>query len=354
MDRAADVVVVGGGIAGLVATSLLHEQVGVVCLEARERVGPGVERGGLARPRRDVVLGRPVGDRRDGRVDGVVDLSQVLDGDALFEQPTGEVDRVAGNPIDRPAWRLDGGMQTLALELARRLPAGTVQTEMAVRRVGFEADGSVLVTTDAGTVSASAIVLAVPPALAVESIAFTPALPPGLIQAAQAVHTWMSDTVKVVARFEAPFWRDAGLAGAALSHVGPFCEFHDHSGPDADQAALFGFAPAVRLGGASTDEIAARFEEQVVRLLGSSAQRPDEIHIADWSSDPLTAATSPATPSSYWYYGTPVLRLPHLDGRLIFGSTETASAFPGYLEGAVLAGRRAAGQALDRTAKRAR
>jgi monoamine oxidase len=71
----------------------------------------------------------------------------------------------------------------------------------------------VLITTDTATVGASVIVLAVPPALAVESITFTPALPPGVIEAAQAVHTWMSDTVKVVARFEEPFWREAGLAG---------------------------------------------------------------------------------------------------------------------------------------------
>jgi protoporphyrinogen oxidase len=75
-------------------------------------------------------------------------------------------------------------MQTLALELTRRLPTGTVQTGAAVRSVAFEANGSVLVTTGTATVTASAIVLAVPPALAIESIASTPALPPGLIQAA--------------------------------------------------------------------------------------------------------------------------------------------------------------------------
>jgi monoamine oxidase len=238
-------------------------------------------------------------------------------------------------------------MQAVPLELARRLPADTVQTGAAVRSVAFEADGSLLVTTDAGTVAATAIVLAVPPALAVDSIAFTPALAPGLVEAASAVHTWMSDTVKVVARYPEPFWRDAGLAGAALSHVGPFCEFHDHTGPDGDgQAALFGFAPAARLGGASTDQIAEQFVEHAARLW--AAPEPLELHVADWSTDRFTAARDTATPSTSWYYGTPLLRLPHLDGRLVFGSTETGSAFPGYLEGAVLAGRRAAGQVLDR------
>ena len=199
------------------------------------------------------------------------------------------------------------------------------------------------------TFVASTALLAVPPKLAVESIAFEPALPPALVDAAQAVHTWMSDTVKVLARFEEPFWREGGLAGAALSHVGPFCEFHDHSGPEPGQAALFGFAPAARLGGASRDETATQFKAQVDRLWGPNAPEPLELHVADWSADPFTS-TSPARPSAGWYYGTPVLRLPQIDGRLIFGSSETGPAFPGYLEGAVLAGRRAAGQALDRRA----
>jgi monoamine oxidase len=239
-------------------------------------------------------------------------------------------------------------MEAVPLALARALPAEAVKTATAVRSIAFEADGAVRVTTGAESFTASTVVVAVPPALAIESIAFSPALPPALAQAAQAVHTWMSDTVKLIARFEAPFWREAGLAGAALSHVGPFCEFHDHSGPASGQAALFGFAPAARLGGASTSEIAARFREQVVRLWGPVVPEMTGIHVADWSRDPFTAPARPARPSTAWYYGTPVLRLPHADGRLMFGSTETASAFPGYLEGAVLAGRRAAEQARDR------
>lgn len=204
-----------------------------------------------------------------------------------------------------------------------------------------------VVGTGDATVTAAMVVLAVPPSLAVQSIRFEPELPPALVDAALAVHTWMSDTVKVVARYPEPFWRRDGLAGAALSQAGPFCEFHDHSGPDAGQAALFGFAPAARLGGASEDEIGARFADHAARLFGPKAARPDALHVADWSTDPLTSGPRPARPSHGWYQGTPLLRLPHLDGRLVFGSTETAPAFRGYLEGAVPAGRRAAGQALD-------
>jgi monoamine oxidase len=344
----ADVIVVGAGVAGLVAATVLRERdVDVVCLEARDRVGGrALSKEGWLDLGATWFWDGQAAIAEAVRSAGIATYPQVLDGDALFEQPTGEAARLEGNPIDRPAWRLDGGMQALALELARRLGSGTVRTGAPVRAIGFDPDGSVLVTTDAAAISASAVVLAVPPALAVESIAFHPALPSGLVEAAQAVHTWMSDTVKVVARYEDAFWRREGLAGAALSHVGPFCEFHDHSRDD--QAALFGFAPASRLGFASAGEIAAHFTEHAARLFGPEASQPGELYVADWSSDPFTSASHAARPSSSWYYGTPVLRLPHIDGRLVFGSTETASAFPGYLEGAVLAGRRAAGQVLER------
>jgi monoamine oxidase len=350
MPNEADVIVVGAGIAGLTAASVLCEHdVNVICLEARERVG-----GRASSVAGWMDLGATwFWDGQTAIAETVQSLGlatypQVLDGDALIEQHD-RVARLDGNPIDRPGWRLREGMQAVPLELARRLPGGAARTSAAVTSITFDDDGIVQVTAGDERFAATAVIMAVPPKLAVESISYAPALPPALVEAAQAVHTWMSDTVKALARFEEPFWREAGLAGAALSHVGPFCEFHDHSGAEAGEAALFGFAPAARLGGAPTGEIVGQFKAHVERLWGPGVPEPLEIHVADWSSDPFTSI-SPARPSTSWYYGTPLLRLPHADGRLIFGSTETGPAFPGYLEGAVLAGRRAAGQALDRLA----
>jgi monoamine oxidase len=343
-----DVIVVGAGVAGLTAASVLHAQgVDVVCLEARERVG-----GRAASVSGWMDLGATwFWDGHSAIAETVESLGlatyrQVLDGDALLELADGAV-RMDGNPIDRPGWRVRDGMQAVPLGLAHLLPTGAVQTSAAVTSIAFGEADTARVATSSETFVASTVLLAVPPKPAVETIAFEPALPTALVDAARAVHTWMSDTVKVLARFQEPFWRHNGLAGAALSHVGPFCEFHDHSGPEPGQAAIFGFAPAARLSGASNDEIATQFNTQVNRLWGPDAPAPLELHVADWSADPFTA-TSPARPSTAWYYGTPVLRLPQIGGQLIFGSSETGPAFPGYLEGAVLAGRRAAGQALDR------
>lgn len=279
---------------------------------------------------------------------GLATYPQVTAGDALFEQPDGALVRLAGNPIDAPAWRLAGGMQALTLELARRLPEGVLRTGTPVQSINFDDSGSVQVSTGAGIFDARMVLIAVPPRLAVESIGFTPGLPSGLVEAARAVHTWMSDTVKAVACYEEPFWRRSGLAGAAISHSGPFSEFHDHSGPTPGQAALFGFARSAHLKGASSQSVAAeRFIDQLVRLWGPGAQHPSAVQMVDWSRERFTAGPGPEDPSASHSYGNPVLRITYMDSRLAFASTETAHAFGGHVEGAVLAARRATAQALD-------
>jgi monoamine oxidase len=86
MDRAADIIVVGGGIAGLVATSMLHEQaVNVVCLEARERVGGRAlsEAGWLDLGATWFWDGQPAIAETVAST-GLSTYPQVLDGDALF------------------------------------------------------------------------------------------------------------------------------------------------------------------------------------------------------------------------------------------------------------------------------
>src|SRR4051794_23124211 len=150
MDRTADVIVVGAGLAGLVATAALRDEgVDVVCLEARERVGGRMwsEAGGVGLGAAWVWDGPPAIAATVASA-GRSTYPQVLDGDALFEQPTGEAVRVAGNPIDRPAWRLENGMQGLALELARRLGGGTLRTGTPVHAVAFEGADAVLITAD--------------------------------------------------------------------------------------------------------------------------------------------------------------------------------------------------------------
>jgi monoamine oxidase len=184
-------------------------------------------------------------------------------------------------------------------------------------------------------------VLAVPPALAIDTIGFAPELPEPVRSLAASTAVWMGAVTKAVAVDDDPFWRDDGLAGAAVSHLGPFRELHDHSGPEATPAAIFGFAGSDQFAQATTTQAAAAFVEQLTRLFGARAAGPRQVHVVDWSRERWTSPTSPSPRASTATYSHPLLREPLL-GRLHWASTETAPAYTGHIEGALRAGAHAA------------
>jgi monoamine oxidase len=345
LSRRCDVVVIGAGIAGLSAASTLAAAgLTFVVHEARDRVG-----------------GRLLSARHgDGAVDlgatwfwpneplvqslaaelGVGTFAQDLTGDAMFEAGPAAARRIEGNPIDVTSGRFADGAQALALHLADRLPAGALRTGDPVSRIVVDSSG-VSVEAVSGTSTAGHVILALPPALAVEAVEFSPALPPEVVRLAESTAVWMGSVVKAVAVFDTAFWREAGLAGAAVSYQGPFREVHDHSGPDGSSAALFGFAAAEAFHGASEAQIAAAFSEQLVRLFGPAAANPLGVHVTDWSRQKYTSPALPSSQASTSTYGHRLFQQPTA-GRIHWASTETALNFAGHVEGAIHAGRQAA------------
>jgi monoamine oxidase len=340
------VVVVGAGIAGLTAAhALTAAGLSVSVYEARNRVG-----GRLLSVAHD-----------DGAVDlgatwfwpneplvrslaadlGVGTFPQAVSGDALFEAGPRGPQRLTGNPLDVPSARLGTGAQALALGLADRLPPGALRLGDPISGVRVGEDDTVVVEAASGTVTAGHVVLALPPALAVEAITFIPALPTPVRDLAAGTLVWMGGVIKAVAVYDRPFWRDAGLAGSAMSHLGPFRELHDHSGAAGSPAALFGFAPADRFAGAPPAQIATAFGHQLTRLFGPAAGDPRAMHVADWSRELYTSPRTPSPDASTATYGHPLFSRP-VAGRIHWASTETATDYAGHIEGAIRAGTQAA------------
>jgi monoamine oxidase len=335
-DDAADVVVVGAGVSGLVATSLLvRGGLRVVCLEARDRMG------GRAFSPQYVDLGATWWWPGETSVQALAQQLELrsfdhhLVGNAVVEQLDGSAVVVDGNPIDVPSYRFEQGAQELAHRLAAALPAGTVRLDSAVEAIALDGDGAI-VTAGPSRFRAPQVVLALPPSLAVATIAIDPPLDPTVRDIASQTAVWMGNVVKAVALYPRPLWRPAGLAGAAVSYSGPFREFHDLSGPDG-AGGIFGFAPAGAFIGHTNDQIRGAFCGQLARLFGPDAGRPDDVQLKDWSRDPWT--TPPGNAGQTATFGHPVFQ--H-DGPLLWASTETATAYAGHLEGAVRAGTRAA------------
>ncbi|MDA8207672.1 MAG: FAD-dependent oxidoreductase [Actinomycetota bacterium] len=340
-----DVVVIGAGISGLFAArSLARSGVTVRCFEARERVGGRLHSVEIGRNGIDLgatwfwpdeVLVESV-----ARDLGLAVFPQYLEGDALFEAGASGPQRIQGNPIDVPSSRFTWGAQSMAGRLADELPLGSLSLGDPVNALRVD-DAGVEVETASGTTSASQVIVAIPPALAAESISFSPVLPDALAETCRRTQVWMANTVKVVAIYAEPFWRRAGLAGAAVSYRGPFREIHDHSGPEGSPAALFGFAGAAYFDGQEPGLIGEAFLDQLVRLFGRDAANPETLHVADWSRERQTTPKTPSPMASTETYGHPLFQLPFLE-RLHWASTETAPAFAGHIEGALEAGMRAA------------
>lgn len=339
-----DVIVVGAGASGLAAATALHAaDRETVCLEARDRIGGRLLSAPASHPERALDLGATWFWEGEERVralaarGGIETFDQRLAGDTILQDTTG-THRFAGNLIDTPSRRFAGGSQSLASALVAALPTGILRLSTPVTAIHPGGQGGLDVRTPAGTLHAGHVVLAVPPALALEHIDFGDAVPADLVRVARSTPVWMGAVAKVVAQYSSAFWREEGLAGAAFSRTGPLQETHDMSGPDGRPAALFGFAHARTVRPGFDKAVTA----QLAQLFGPAAATPDILYVQNWSAERWTAPSTVQHLSDYSLFGHPLYQRPALDGRLHWASTETATDHAGHIEGALAAGERAA------------
>ena len=352
----APIVVVGAGLSGLVAAHLL-ERLGLdtTVLEARDRVGGRVQGVATAGGAHRFDLGPawvwPEVNPRLAHLLSALGLAlfeQQRHGAGLVELPSQAVRRhAAGFAQQPPSMRVAGGTACLTDMLRAQLGRTRVLLGARVRSlsagpggtvgVEFERDGQV------ETLVASSVILALPPRLLASALRWSPVLPTEVSQRWADTPTWMAGHAKLLALYDTPFWRAAGLSGSAVSQAGPFAEVHDASDADGRQAALFGFvgvpAPWRRRMGRQTLVDAAL--AQLARLFGPEALAPQAVQMQDWADEVDTATHADAQPASA--HPTPIsTALPAAwRDRVHLAGSEFAPDFPGYLEGAVLAAERA-------------
>ncbi|MDY0406475.1 FAD-dependent oxidoreductase [Virgibacillus sp. 179-BFC.A HS] len=308
------IVIVGAGLSGLRAASLLHAQ-GIECkvLEARARIGGRIL--SISDSKRQELghfdLGPtwfwPEYERTIAQLVKELNVKTSLqynDGAMLSEQFQNKTPEryilPEGSVVS--SVRFAGGAQTLVDAIADTIPAGVIDLETQVRKIRLEKDGTITVEADLADETkkefpASAVILALPPRIVARRIEFTPFLSSNLIADLINKPTWMAGQAKAVAIYDYPFWRESGLSGFATSRIGPLQEIHDAS-PETGAGALFGFfgIPAKVRQKIGKDDIYKLVVDQLIRLFGSPAQNISAFLYKDWAKDSETAVAEDLAP----------------------------------------------------------
>ncbi|MDA3945665.1 MAG: FAD-dependent oxidoreductase [Helicobacteraceae bacterium] len=319
-----NIVIIGAGLSGIYAATLLQQKINVTIVEARDRIGGRVH----------TVDGFDMGPSwiwaHQKHILQLIHennlelFAQYTKGLALYDTPNG-VEQFTPLP-SAPSARVKGGVIALLKALEEKLILNTIKLNSPVSAIEQQGD-HLLVKTESHHYKADIVLNTLPPRLAVETIKYSPELPIECTQTLSNIPTWMGNSAKCTIEFERPFWREKGLSGFAFSHVGPLGEIHDACTDK--KAALFGFFNAL-----APDKSPEAVRVQMQRLFGDDAKQIKNIYITDWTKEPFTSVMADHRPLSahpnYGYNGM------GYDEKLIFMGTESSFFEGGYLEGAVV------------------
>jgi monoamine oxidase len=248
-----------------------------------------------------------------------------------------------GGPFG-PFRRIAGGNDRLVAALARSLRA-PLRTGFVVERVEQTARGVGVLAREARTGRTErfdadvAVVTLPPPPLA--RVAFTPPLPPERRRAVET--TRLGPVVKGVVRLArpAPFGRGPRAFGTDAPFGAAWDAGEGQRGRPPILTVHAGGDLASRWEGLRGDRLAAALEAPLARALRARRSlRVLEAQAVAWHREPFTGGGYAVLETS----DDPSLRAslsrPH--GRVLFAGEHTSREFPGYVNGAVESGRRAA------------
>ena len=239
--------------------------------------------------------------------------------------------------------RFAAGMQSLATGLAAGLQ-DSLRLGHPVEAITQDDEG-VVVRSASLTVRASQAIVALAPALA-GRIRYSPPMPPLRDSLTQRMP--MGTALKMMFVYETPFWREEGLSGFALTDRDVPQLVFDNSPDDASSGILLGFTegiPAREWMQSTPEARRAAGVDTLVQAFGRPAGDLVDYVEHSWVAEEFSRGCYAGTmPPGAWGSFGKALRAPV--GRIHWAGTETATSWTGYVEGAMQAGERAAGEAI--------
>lgn len=259
--------------------------------------------------------------------------------------------RSAGNL--RTLLATQGGYQQDHIDTGTHSIATAVADELGeIVRCGVRVTGVaqtprvVRIIADTLTVTCQRAIIAIPLPLA-GNLSFDPPLP--LEREFLQQRALGGSVCKVVAVYDAPFWREEGLSGESFSFEQDVVLTMDTSPKDARMGVLMCFIvgrAANRVGGLAPEERRRAVLDSLVARFGPLAAEPVEIRERDWGRDEFSRGAYMAhfPPGTLTQYG-PALWAPC--GRVHWAGSESSPISMGTIDGAIRSGERAAEEVLD-------
>ncbi|MBJ7899363.1 MAG: FAD-dependent oxidoreductase [Cyanobacteria bacterium RI_101] len=255
--------------------------------------------------------------------------------------------RVASQAEHPEAELIRGGAGQIPGKIAAEL-APFIRVGEAVTGVRHS-DQGVEVLTGSETYSARFVVIAMPPHLA-GRIFYDPPLPPLRAQLTQRVP--MGTCAKVLISYDRPFWRDKGLAGIGLGN----CRWIELCADSSDPETGVGVIATFVYGDAYHEWMTLPEADRRTAVLGDLAMyfgdealTPVSYDVENWTADPWTGGGYTAfMPPGVWTTFGEAHTAPV--GPIHWAGTEYSDRWPGFFDGAIRTGERAAAEILTRLA----
>jgi monoamine oxidase len=233
-----------------------------------------------------------------------------------------------------------------AFQLSERLAASIGESlilDSPVRSIEQSSTG-VVVRADTIEAHAEVVIVAIAPPLA-ELIEFTPALPARrrLLQQRWA----QAPSIKITAVYPAPWWRERGFSGRAITDLPVAPVLLDASPSDGSTGVIVSMSSAAQPPPAWVIEDSARrkaqFFEALTCLFGAGPPEPIAYLEANWFGHRWIAGCGQMLPCGVLSGLGDTLRPPV--GRVVWAGSEVSERWAAYLDGAVRAAEDAVAQA---------
>lgn len=241
--------------------------------------------------------------------------------------------------------RIVGGMQVIAEKMALKYK-DKILLQHPVNHI-IQSNYEAAVYSNSKKFDAEKIILTIPPIL-IPKIKIIPKLS---LAKEQLHHRMpMGTVIKSYAIYETPFWRDQGFSGQVITDINsPIQTVFDNTESHSTKGKLMAFSLANRARKLMELKASSRKEivlNELAKFFGTQALDP--IHYIDkcWADEEWSMGcyAGMRTPGS-WTAFTDALSKP--EGNIHFAGTETSHQWNGYIEGAVLSGRRAADEVIS-------